>query len=129
MNMTQLQRNGYYAVLADGLLEWICASGEQIVKSLAPQLMLLAGEGKQVDHVVLRVGAWFLDGDGVSSRRTLLRRWQNQEGLIRPRLIAYDPRVVEKAGIPSDQERSCKIATCLMQVLGPFSPSWLTGKQ
>ncbi len=121
--------DGLCNLLAEGLLEWVCASGQQLVESLAPHLMILAGEGKAVDHVVLQIGTWFLDGDGVSSRRTLLRRWQNQEGLVRPRLIAYNSQVVERAGIPRNQERSCEIAAYLTQGLGTFSSSWLTGER
>jgi hypothetical protein len=118
--------DGYCCILAEALLLWVSGAGEPVVRMVRPRLMMLAGEGKAFDHVVLQlVGRWFLDGDGVSSRRELLLRWQTREGLRAPRLLDFDEQVLAASKTPRDAETSHWVADCLAQALGPFTPALL----
>jgi hypothetical protein len=118
--------DGYCCILAEALLLWVCAAGESVVSRVQPRLMLLAGEGKEFDHVVLRLaGRWYLDGDGVSSRRVLLLRWEMHEGLRAPRLRDFDELLLAAAGTPRNARSSRRVADCLEQTLGPFTPALL----
>jgi hypothetical protein len=112
-------------ICAEGILEWILAAGNPAVSALSPCLMILAEEGKPADHVVVRVGPWYLDGDGASTLRTLLRRHRTLEGLRRPRLLPYDERGLSQRGFPRDEEASRRLASCLASALGPFTPALL----
>jgi hypothetical protein len=87
--------------------------------------MILAGEGKPADHVVVQVGSYYLDGDGVSTRRTLLTRHRTLEGLTRPRLLPYEEGVLTVQGFPRDVDASRQLALGLAQALGPFRPALL----
>ena len=110
-------------ICAEGLLGWVTGSPD--ASSYEPRLMILASEDKQADHVVLQVGPWFLDGEGVSSLRALLHRHRTLEGLVRPHLLPYDERRLSEQGFPRDGEASRRLAASLASAFGPFSPALL----
>jgi hypothetical protein len=112
-------------ICAEGILDWILAADSPAVSALSPRLMILAEEGKPADHVVVRVGLWYLDGDGASTLRTLLRRHRTLEGLRRPLLHPYDEQGLSDRGFPRDVEASRQLAASLAEVLGPFTPALL----
>jgi hypothetical protein len=112
-------------ICARGILLWVQQTDTPAVSSLDPHLMAIAGEGRQADHVVAQVGSWLLDGDGVSTLRSLLRRQRRLEGLTRPRLRPYDEQSLSEQGLPRDEEASRQLAACLASALGPFTPAML----
>jgi hypothetical protein len=112
-------------ICAEGILQWILAGGSPDARDLNPRLMILAGEGKPADHVVVQVGSYYLDGDGVSTRRTLLTRHRTLEGLTRPRLLPYEEGVLTEQGFPRDVDASRQLALGLALALGPFRPALL----
>jgi len=118
-------QSGLCWICAEGILQWILAPGSQAVRDLDPRMMILAAEDKQADHVVVAVGSWFLDGDGVSTLRALLQRYRTLEGLVRPRLRPYDELGLSERGFPRDEEASRQLADCLASALGPFTPAML----
>lgn len=117
--------SGLCWICAEGILQWILATGGQAAIALDPHLMVLAAEGKEADHVVVAVGPWFLDGDGVSTLRPLLRRHRTLEGLVRPRLRPYDEQLLSRMEFPRDGEASRQLAACLTAALGPFTSALL----
>jgi len=117
--------SGLCWICAEGILQWALATGSQAVRDLDPRPMILAAEDKQADHVVVAVGSWYLDGDGVSTLRTLLRRHRTLEGLVRPRLQPFDEQGLSQQGFPRDEEASRQLADCLASALGPFTPAML----
>lgn len=46
-------------------------------------------------HVVVEVEGCYLDADGASSKKELLKRWEEKEGLVEPRLKRFRQRVAE----------------------------------
>lgn len=53
----------------------------------------------RAQHVVVRLGDLYLDGDGASSAQALRRRWKRWEGIAEPHLTPFDPVEAEAAGI------------------------------
>lgn len=107
--------DGGCRILAEANLLWL--------GPLAERYVLI--DRKQVQHVVVRVGDRYLDGDGASTERTLLRRWR-REGLERPFLLADPDAKLANAsertpeGIPSNHALSARLATQLELELGAF---------
>jgi len=83
-------RDGGCRVLAQALHLWLGAGALGLIVN---------GDAGAAGHVVYQVGRWLLDGDGVSTAPTLLRRWRTQEGVSRARLARFDPG--SAAGIPT----------------------------
>jgi len=92
--------NGAWTILPEGWPSWV-AGGCWI---LARALHEWIGKGSEVwaiyseigsdirepniipQHLVVKVGDCFLDGDGASNEKELLDRWENDEGLRYPEL-------------------------------------------
>jgi hypothetical protein len=69
--------------------------------------MIVEADDPTPQHVVCRVGRRYLDGDGSSDARELLRRWEDEEMLHRPRLQPLSEERVR--GIPYDEAAVCKL--------------------
>lgn len=107
---------GYATWTAGGC--WILA--QAIHKWLGPPTKLWAivdGDApRAVQHVVVSIGDFYLDGDGLSSQAALLRRWRDQEGIQRPRLMRFRPE--EALGIECPVDRVYKVQDALHEHFG-----------
>lgn len=84
-------------VLARALHEWIGLRSElQVIYSFTDSEYFA---DKMPQHVVVKIGNCYLDGDGASTEHALLSRWINKEGLAEPELRPMDVEKLETAGI------------------------------
>ena len=84
-------------MLARALHEWIGPdSALMVIYSTVNDKYF---SGKMPQHVVLKIGNCYLDGDGASSEQALLSRWINKEGLADPELRPIDVDELDEVGI------------------------------
>jgi hypothetical protein len=92
--------NGAWTILPEGWLTWVSGGCWILARALHEWI----GEGSEIwaiyseigsdildpniipQHVVVKVGNCFLDGDGASNEKELLERWETKEGLRYPEL-------------------------------------------
>jgi hypothetical protein len=74
-----------------------------------------------LQHVVLQVGPYYLDGDGVSAGKVLLDRWRKRERLQGAYLEAFGAsqfqRQVTAAGIPAQPVPAARVVRYLQPIL------------
>jgi hypothetical protein len=97
----------------------ILADAYLLILPKASRYVLVGSRGTpnaQVQHVLVRVGDHYLDGDGASTEATLLRRWGTLEGVSRARLVPDpDARLADQATeIPRDRALSARLAKELL---------------
>jgi hypothetical protein len=90
--------------LAEALVTWL-------TPERADRLAIIGPHG--IEHVVAKVGEWYLDGDGATELKPLLRRWEKLEGVENPQLLAVTGEEIRARGIPLDSEVSQKLAALL----------------
>ena len=115
-------------ILAEGILRWVTFS--RILPPTSVFLMIVGDAWCPAHHVVvcLRItdGSgqeqhWYLDAYGVSTQETLLRYWQQEEGLTNPFLASYDEQLLLELGIRRDGRMSTRLAECFFETFGRFS--------
>ena len=124
--------SGQCWVLAEALLRWITLS-----RSLPPSavfLAIIADRQCPAHHVVVCVAVgseagakrrWYLDATGVKDEEGLLRYWRDEEGLDEPFLTAFDEQLLLDLGIVRDGRTSTRLAECVLEAFGWFSPIFL----
>lgn len=83
------------------------------------ELVIVAGHHKTVEHVLLRVGDRYLDADGASDKKALLRRWRELELVREPRVVPFDETAVRGAGVPHSPELANNLAALLERRIDP----------
>jgi len=78
------------------------------------------GRGRP-EHVVVEYRGWYLDADGASSHRELIRRWREQELVENPRIMPFQPEMAGGMVCPSGLVRD------LREELRPIVTSFLKG--
>ena len=108
-----------YALLPDDYVSWFAGGCRILAEAMCHWLDLdesalwaVGTSGVPVQHVVVRVGTYFLDGDGISFAETLLRRWRRREGLQGAWLHPLGD-TTPPVDIPTDIETSRRIAEFL----------------
>jgi hypothetical protein len=94
--------DGGCRIAAEGLARWL-GQGRVI-------WALLDSRGR-AQHLVLRIGRWYLDADGVSSEAELIARWAKFEGVTQARLAPAGPDALP--GTPRDEQASRRLAELL----------------
>jgi hypothetical protein len=116
--------SGQCNTLAIGILRYI-----QFSKTLLPSAVDLAIVGDTrclAHHVVVCIEQkWYLDANGVGTKDELLQYWQDEEGLKEPYLAPYDEQLLSDMDIPHDGRMSTRLADCLFNMFGRFSPAFL----
>jgi hypothetical protein len=119
-------------ILAEGILRWITLS--RALPPTAVFLMIVGGADCPAHHVVvcLRITdgsgqeqCWYLDAYGVNTQETLLRYWQQEEGLTNPFLAPYNEQLLLELGIRRDGCMSTRLAECFFETFGRFSLTFL----
>jgi hypothetical protein len=85
-------------VLARALHEWI-GKGSEIWAVYSEVGSDVLHPDIIPQHVVVKIGDCFLDGDGASNEAQLLKRWGEVEGLIYPELRPVKIEELESVGI------------------------------
>lgn len=88
-----------YGLLSDDGCGWLDGGCRSLMRALmsllgdaaVPYQVVRSPEQKHSEHVLVRVGHWYLDGDGVSSEEELVRRWHEDEGFGTVVLRRFDP--------------------------------------
>jgi 8-oxo-dGTP pyrophosphatase MutT (NUDIX family) len=114
--------DGGCRVLADANLLWLPRATRYVVTGTHDHG---PGGPAKVQHVLVRVGDRYLDGDGASTEATLLKRWRTQEDVANARL-APDPAGLfadSAEEIPQDREMSEEIAAVLRNKLSALMPA------
>lgn len=75
------------------------------------------------EHVVVSIGPYYFDGDGMSSQRQLLERMKVVERIRNPRLIDFDRDRAIANGLSCPHTSSRKLLKLLEEHLGDPS-SW-----
>jgi hypothetical protein len=91
--------SGGCGILAFALLDVLNLSEDSlfaIVDKEAPNPNL-------IQHIVVNYNGMYLDGDGLSTERELLNRWETQELLKDPQIIPYEEGVLEDIPCPLDK--------------------------
>jgi hypothetical protein len=108
----------------DGLLKWISFS--RTLPASAVQPVIVSDARCPAHHVIVRIeNIWYLDANGISTRETLLRYWQEKEGLEEPFLASYDEQLLTELGFLRDGRMSTRLAECFLSVFGRFSHTFL----
>ena len=82
--------DGGCGVLAGAVQRW-----------LGPAVKLVGlWDSDGLEHVVAQIGGYYLDGDGLSTRRCLLQRWRIVEGRPHVQLRLFARADLQAAGIP-----------------------------
>lgn len=89
--------------LPDGASSW-CEGGclvlAQALSALVDGEMLVVASERGPEHVVVRMGDVYLDGDGASTEEELLRRWRTEENLPGAFLDRFRPDGCRARQIP-----------------------------
>jgi hypothetical protein len=85
-------------VLARALHEWI-GKGSEIWAIYSTVGSDVLSPDRIPQHVVVRIDGCYLDGDGASTEKQLLERWEKVEGLIDPELKPVKVKELESVGI------------------------------
>lgn len=104
--------DGGCRILADALNEWLGPSAEK---------MALLDEAGRIQHVLIRIGRVFIDGDGMTLEHEILARWQDLEGIKGPRVAPLDTRHLtdlDAAGIPASQDIEKRLVGILRDWMG-----------
>ena len=102
-------------LLAAALARWARPRGE-VVALARPH---------PVEHVVFRLGGWYLDGHGAATRRELIARWRGDEALREATMTVFRPKEAARARadqIPFSADRVAALAAHLAAHLGPAAP-------
>lgn len=106
-------------ILARSLHEWIGPSSEvRTIRSWADSEYFT---GKMPQHVVVKVGHCYLDGDGASTEDQLLHRWATQERLEDPEIEPEPPDIgeLETSGIECPAGPVHDMVDALYRKFGP----------
>jgi hypothetical protein len=85
-------------------------------------LKILTSNESAADHVILKVKAppgtiWYIDADGTTKERTLIRRFAKREGRTGVRIIDYDETVLDHYGIECPPYKLFQVTKALSQVI------------
>lgn len=80
------------------------------------QLMVLGCQQHAVCHIVCLQQGHYVDGDGISTARQLLNRWQRLERQPAPFLRPYDPLLVAAARIILDEALVAEVLAILQAI-------------
>lgn len=85
-------------------------------------LKMLASNESPADHVIVKVKAplgpiWYIDADGTTKERTLIRRFAKREGRTAVRIIEYDEPVLDLYEIQCPPYKLFQVTTALSQVI------------
>lgn len=114
--------DGGCAVLGLALHLWYGRMGELTGLWSSPSVYTAC---TMLQHIVFRVGPYYLDGDGVSTRERLLTRWRHDEYVRRPHLEPITPRELRRAAGPLNIETSATLVRQVAVALCPDLPDAL----
>ena len=93
--------DGGCGILATAIHRWV---GTGSLTSLLGSY--LGGSGREaVQHILLRIGDLYIDGDGISTEGELVSRWHDKELVAVTGLIPFDLQDATNAGIPFEQDK------------------------
>jgi hypothetical protein len=104
-------------LLARALHEWIGPASE--LWAIYSWMDSDFHAGKMPQHVVVKVGDCYLDGDGASSKEQLLYRWYAEEGLQEPELFPVNVEELEAVDIPCPIGPMKDLRKALFEKFGP----------
>lgn len=112
---------------AKGLYLYLLASGT--LDPATVSFTVIADHRHGANHVVLAITSgsrtWYLDANGISSARQLLRYWEQEEGVSGAWISkAWNTQEIEEV-IPSFDGLALVLAEKLLNAFGPFSSTWL----
>lgn len=90
--------------LAQALIVWLGSEAE---------LWTVRDGSGRAQHVLARLGDWYLDGDGISSATVLLSRWRRLERIVSPRLTPFVSSEASVAGVFSSPALAAKTLAAL----------------
>jgi|SRR5579884_2180233 len=112
---------------AKALYLYLIASGT--IDPVAVSFRLIANQEHWAHHVVVSVShagrIWYLDANGVSSARQLLRYWEQEELVRGPWISDYWNAYEVEDVLPSLDDIALILLEKLFAAFGPFSPAWL----
>ena len=102
--------DGGCAILAEAVMAWLVPHEKRYV---------VFGRDA-VQHALVRVGDWYIDGDGLSRRSTILKRWRWTERVADAGLLP-DPiaQLTAGAGFPWNRRASSELARRLKVAFPP----------
>src|ERR1035437_3812116 len=89
-------------ILAEAVLDWLGTENAQ--------LYVLENEEGNSEHVLVRCGDFYLDGDGVSTKDEFLDRWELDEMIDGPVLVKGSRTVLRSTVIPEDRSLSSQLS-------------------
>lgn len=106
-------------ILARALHEWIGRSSEicAIYSEIGSDIL---DPNIIPQHLVVRIGNCFLDGDGASSEKELLYRWETKEGLRYPKLRSARAEDLAEVMIECPIDAVRDLVRALDQTFGPW---------
>lgn len=122
---TALNSNEAYSIL-DGIGDtWLsggCFLLAKVLFKMIPKskLIILMGNGKtqkeiQPQHALVQVGNYFIDGDGVSTKDALIKRWETLEGILNIKIEPFEPSKHKADFIDLEKTNRFKIAEHKLQ--------------
>ena len=124
--------NGAWAILPEGWPSWVSGGCWILARALHEWI----GKGSKVwaiyseigsdildpniipQHLVVKVGDCFLDGDGASTEKQLLERWEKEEGLRYPELRPASIKDLKEVMIECPVGPTKDLAKALQQTFG-----------
>ena len=121
-----------FAMLAAAGCGWVDGGCRSLMRALVlllgdaatPYQIVQSEDQRNSEHALVRVGDWYLDGDGVSSETELIRRWYEDEELDRVVLRPFDPdqeppeHAGERSSFCLDEARVCELAELIDAKVG-----------
>lgn len=100
--------DGGCRILAEGVQEWLGPENARLVT-------IDNGDQHAIEHVAVKVGSHYIDGDGVATGSELLDRWELTENVPNPEVRGTDRDILDSTVIPKDGALSAKVATALAE--------------
>lgn len=112
---------------AKGIYLYLLASGT--LDPAAVSFRVISDHHHWANHVVVSISThsrtWYLDANGISSSRRLLRYWEQEEHLLEAWISDYWNAQEAEEAIPSLGGIALILAEKMLTTFGPFSPAWL----
>ena len=115
-----------FVILGDAYDSWVAGgcwiAAEALKRWMRPhaELWAIHDAANILQHVVVRLGDCFLDGDGVSTRRELLKRWVEQEGVVEPKLKPFSEQQADAFGLVCPADLAEQVTKALEGAFGPW---------
>ena len=114
--------DGGCAVLGLALHSWYGRTGELTSLWSGPSIWT---SGNMLQHIVYRLGPYYVDGSGVSTRDRLLARWRRDEHVRRPYLEPITPRELRRVAAVLNIDTNPALARRVAAALCPDLPDVL----